>query len=184
LLAALFAFAGLLSFLTRSSRRSRILFGITTVVALLATYLWVVGGGIGGLPVPQGVPSTRSVELPGSCTRQTAARLVEEFFAKWNDRDVAGVARIFSPSVSFHDNVAGHSALLSGQDELRLYLTGRFELDDRFSNVIADIPENPSPTAANPTVSFMRSVGTATYRGNAKLVCVDDLLSDVVMSAE
>jgi hypothetical protein len=26
-------------------------------------------------------------------------------------------------------------------------------------------------------------VGTTTYRGNAKLVCADDLLRDVVMSA-
>jgi hypothetical protein len=123
-------------------------------------------------------------EVPGSCSKETATRLVGDFFMKWNDRDANGAAGLFSLRVSFHDNVGGKQTMLTGRDALRRYLADRFVLEDRFSNVVADIPENPSPTRANPTVSFARSVGATMYRGNAKLVCVDDLLSDVVMSAE
>jgi hypothetical protein len=184
-LAVLFGIAGVLSSWARSARQTWVLFGITTVVASLATYLWVVGGGIGlGGVGPPRVAPTGTPELRGSCTKQTATRLVEDFFVKWNDRDVGGVARLFGSGVSFHDNVAGQQTMFVGQEALRRYLTDRFALDDRFSDVIAAIPENPSPASANPTVSFVRRVGTVTYRGNAKLVCADDVLRDVVMSAE
>lgn len=185
-LAVLFGIAGVLSSWARSARQTWVLFGVTTVVALLATYLWVVGGGIGlgGDGRAPSVAPTGTLELRGSCTKQTATRLVEDFFVKWNDRDVGGVARLFSSGVSFHDNVAGQQMMFVGQEALRRYLTDRFALDDRFSDVIAAIPDNPSPARANPTVSFVRRVGTVTYRGNAKLVCADDVLRDVVMSAE
>jgi hypothetical protein len=129
-------------------------------------------------------PHSQGSEVPGSCSKATAARLVGDFFAKWNDHDVDGVVGLFSASVSFHDNVGGKQAMLTGREALRRYLGERFLLDDRFSNVVTQIPEIPSPARANPTVSFARSVGATTYRGNAKLVCVDDLLRDVVMSAE
>lgn len=167
----------------KSPRRSRILFGIAAVVIALATSLWLVRGGLGGRPAPQESKPIGTPEVPGSCTKQTATRLVEDFFARWNDYDVSGVAGLFSSGVSFHDNVGGKQATLTGHDALRRYLADRFVLGDQFSNVVADIPENPSPARANPTVSFVRSVGAAMYRGNAKLVCADDLLRDVVMSA-
>ena len=47
LLAVLFVIAGVLGSLTRSTRQGWAVFGIAAVVALLATYVWVVGGGVG-----------------------------------------------------------------------------------------------------------------------------------------
>lgn len=164
-------------------RMQWLLLGVLAVIATAAACLWVFAGGLRGGQGPQASP-TGTPAIPGSCTKQTAPRVVEEFFVKWNDRDVGGVTSLFSSDLSFHDNVAGSQAMLLGHEALRRYLADRFLLGDRFSNVAADIPENPSPARANPTVSFLRSVGGTTYRGNAKLVCGDGLLRDVVMSAQ
>jgi hypothetical protein len=128
--------------------------------------------------------SSGTLEVPGSCSKQTAARLVDDFFARWNNRDVVGTAALFSASFSFNDNIANERTTLGDRSALQRYLADRFALGDRFSNIVAQIPDNPSPARANPTVSFMRNVGTTTYRGNAKLVCVDDLLRELVMSVE
>jgi hypothetical protein len=128
--------------------------------------------------------SSGTLEVPGSCSKQTAARLVDDFFARWNNRDAVGTAALFSASLSFNDNIGNERTTLSERSALQRYLADRFALGDRFSNVVAQIPENPAPARANPTVSFMRNVGATTYRGNAKLVCVDDLLRDLVMSVE
>jgi hypothetical protein len=123
-------------------------------------------------------------ELGGSCTKEAARRLVDDFFASWNARDADRVAALFSPGFSFFDNVGGKRSNFSGHDALRRYVAGRFALDDHFSSLAADIPENPSASSANPTVSFVRTASGTTYRGNAKLVCSNNSLIGFVMTAE
>lgn len=134
-------------------------------------------------PGPTLVPQP-TLQLAGSCTKDAASSLVDDFFASWNARDAGHVAALFSPGFSFQDNVGGKSIDLSGHDDLRRYLGERFSVDDRFSSLAISIPEDPSATGANPTVSFMRMAGGVTYRGNAKLVCANNLLIGLVMSAE
>ena len=125
-----------------------------------------------------------SFSIAGSCTKQIAGKLVDDFFAAWNARDASRVAGLFSSDFYLHDSVGGRARDLVGRDELQRYLTERFALGDRFSDLTISIPENPSPSSANPTVSFVRTANGTTYRGNAKLVCVNNMLVDVVMSAE
>jgi nuclear transport factor 2 (NTF2) superfamily protein len=125
-----------------------------------------------------------TVVLGGSCTKQIAAKLVDDFFAAWNARDASRVAGLFSSDLSLHDFVGGRARDLVGREALLRYLPERFALDDRFSDLVKSIPENPSVSSANPTVAFMRTASGTTYRGNAKLVCANNLLIDVVMSAE
>jgi hypothetical protein len=112
------------------------------------------------------------------------AKLVDDFFASWNAREAGRVAALFTAQLEFHDSVGGTARDPASRDDLQRYLTERFALDDRFSGLTISIPENPAPTAANPTVSFVRTAGGTTYRGNAKLVCSGNVLVGVVMSAE
>jgi hypothetical protein len=128
-------------------------------------------------------PSPTSL-VGGSCTKQIAAKLVDDFFAAWNAHDAGRVAALVSPDFSLHDSVGGKTRDLVGRDDLLRYLGERFALEERFSSLQAAIPENPSSQSANPTASFVRTVGGATYRGNAKLVCANNVLIAVVMSAE
>jgi hypothetical protein len=119
-----------------------------------------------------------------SCTKQVATTLVDSFFASWNAGDAARVTGLFGPTFSFNDNVARERTTVSARPELQQYLTTRFALNDRFSSVLADIPEHPSSSGANPTASFVRTTTAATYRGNAKLVCEGNMLVGVVMSVD
>jgi hypothetical protein len=130
-------------------------------------------------------PAPSPTSLVGeSCTKQIAAKLVDDFFGAWNARDASRVAGLFSSDLSLHDFVGGRSRDLVGRDELQRYLAERFTLGDRFSDLAISIPEHPSASSANPTVSFVRTASGTTYRGNAKLVCANNVLVDVVMSAE
>ena len=128
--------------------------------------------------------SSTPAPSPTLSNRATCAKLVDDFFAAWNAREAGRVAGLFTPELEFHDSVGGRSRDLARRDDLQRYLTERFALDDRFSGLTISIPENPAPAAANPTVSFVRTAGGTTYRGNAKLVCAGNVLSGVVMSAE
>ena len=125
-----------------------------------------------------------TLAIGGGCTRQAATTLVDNFFASWNAGDAARVAGLFGPTFSFYDSVASERTTVSARTDLQRYLASRFALNDRFSSILADIPENPRPSGANPTASFVRTTTGATYRGNAKLVCDDNVLVGVVMSAE
>jgi hypothetical protein len=138
-----------------------------------------------GAACTSSIPAPRPTSLVGgSCTKQIAATLVDDFFGAWNARDASRVAGLFSSDLSLHDFVGGRSRDLVGRDELQRYLAERFTLGDRFSDLAISIPEHPSASSANPTASFVRTASGTTYRGNAKLVCANDVLVDVVMSAE
>jgi hypothetical protein len=128
--------------------------------------------------------SSTPAPSPTLTNRAICAKLVDDFFAGWNARDPGRVAQLFTTEPAFHDSVGGRARDLASRDDLQRYLTERFALDDRFSGLTISIPENPSPQAANPTVSFVRTAAGTTYRGNAKLVCSGNVLTGVVMSAE
>lgn len=121
---------------------------------------------------------------PTLSNRLICAKLVDDFFAAWNAHEPGRVAGLFTADIAFHDSVGGTARDLVRRDDLQRYLTERFALDDRFSGLTISIPQNPAPAVANPTVSFVRTAGATTYRGNAKLVCDGDFLTGVVMSAE
>src|SRR6266550_4639593 len=60
----------------------------------------------GCTPVSDSPQQSPSASLTvGSCSKQTATRLVEDFFARWNNHDAAGTAGLFSSTVSFNDNI-------------------------------------------------------------------------------
>jgi hypothetical protein len=128
--------------------------------------------------------SSTPAPSPTLSNRAICAKLVDDFFAGWNAHEPDRVAGLFTADLEFHDGVGGKARDLARRDDLQRYLTERFALDDRFSGLTISIPENPAPYAANPTVSFVRTAGGTTYRGNAKLVCAGNALTGVVMSAE
>ena len=128
--------------------------------------------------------SSTPAPSPTLSSRATCAKLVDDFFAGWNAREAGRVAGLFTVELAFHDSVGGSARDLARRDDLERYLTERFARDDRFSGLTISMPENPAPAVANPTVSFVRTAGGTTYRGNAKLICSGDVLLGVVMSAE
>lgn len=133
---------------------------------------------------------TSTTEIP-KCSSARLTFLVEQFFARYNARDLDGFLGLFnwgSPAAgggfgSYNDN-PGQMQQLSDRLSLSAYLRGRWALDDRFS--IADAgryPEGLTYPNANPTVEFTRSFSGVTQSGNAKLVCNAGLLVGVVMSS-
>ncbi len=151
----------------------------TPVPAKILVVFCLVAACTSSTPAP-----SASLSIGGSCTKQIAGKLVDDFFAAWNARDAGRVAGLVSPDFSLHDSVGGKTRDLVGRDDLLRYLAERFALEERFASLQAAIPENPSSSSANPTASFVRTVGGTTYRGNAKLVCANNVLIAVVMSAE
>jgi hypothetical protein len=117
--------------------------------------------------------------------------LVEQFFARYNARDLDGFLALLnwsSPAAgggfgSYYDN-PGHGQQLLDRASLSAYVRGRWALDDRFSiDNAGPYPEGLTYPNANPTVEFTRSFSGVTQSGNAKLVCNAGLLIGVVMSS-
>ena len=54
ILAVLFGLAGTVSWFARTARERWTVFGIATFIALITTYVWVMGGGLGGPPAIRG----------------------------------------------------------------------------------------------------------------------------------
>lgn len=143
---------------------------------------------------PAGVRSSNSPTSTTEIPRCSSARLtflVEQFFTRYNARDLDGFLALFnwgSPAAgggfgSYHDN-PGQAQQLSDRTSLSAYLRGRWAIDDRFS--IADAgtyPEGLTYPNANPTLEFTRSFSGVTQSGNVKLVCNAGLLVGVVMSS-
>jgi len=135
-------------------------------------------------------PPTSTTEIP-KCSSARLTFLVEQFFARYNARDLDGFLALFNWGApaggggfgSYVDN-PGQPQQLRDRASLSAYLRGRWAIDDRFS--IADAGSYPEGLAfpnANPTVEFMRSFSGVAQSGNAKLVCNSGLLVAVVMSS-
>ena len=143
------------------------------------------------------VTSSSSPSPPAStaeilkCSSDRLVFLVEQFFARYNARDLDGFLGLFnwtSPAggggfSSYFDD-PGQPQQLLDRASLSAYLRGRWAIDDRFS--IADAGSYPEGLAypnANPTVEFTRAFSGVAQSGNAKLVCNAGLLVVVVMSS-
>jgi hypothetical protein len=133
---------------------------------------------------------TSTTEIP-KCSSARLAFTAEQFFARYNARDLDGFLALFnweSPAAgggfgSYYDN-PGQPEQLSDRASLAAYLRRRWALDDRFSiSSVGPYPEGLAYPNANPTVAFTRSFSGATQSGNAKLVCNAGLLVGVVMSS-
>jgi hypothetical protein len=133
---------------------------------------------------------TSTIEIP-KCSSARLTFLVDQFFARYNARDLDGFLALFnweSPAAgggfgSYYDN-PGQERQLSDRTSLATYLGGRWTLDDRFfPSAAGPYPEGLTYPNANPTVQFTRSFSGVTQSGNAKLVCNAGLLVDVVMSS-
>ena len=135
-------------------------------------------------------PPTSTTEIP-RCSSARLTFLVEQFFSRYNARDLDGFLALFNWTApaggggfgSYFDN-PGQPQQLSDRASLSAYLRGRWAIDDRFS--IADAgsyPEGLSYPNANPSVEFGRSFSSVRQSGNVKLVCNSGLLVGVVMSS-
>lgn len=132
---------------------------------------------------------TSTTEIP-QCSSARLTFLVDQFFARYNARDLDGFLALFnwaSPAAGggfggYHDN-PGQVRQPSDRGSLSAYLRERWALDDRLSIVAAHYPEIFTPPTANPTIEFTRTFSGVTQSGNAKLVCNAGLLVDVVMSS-
>jgi hypothetical protein len=131
--------------------------------------------------------STRPACLSG----QRLDFLADQFFVRYNARDMDGFLGLFLFSVpaagggfgSYTDN-PGESRTISDRAGLSDYLRTRWAMDDRFVSWSAGgNPDGLNYPNANPTISFTRSFAGVTHVGNAKLVCNSGLLVDVVMSS-
>ena len=135
-------------------------------------------------------PPTSTTEIP-RCSSARLTFLVEQFFARYNARDLDGFLALFNWAApaggggfgSYFDN-PGQPQQLSDRASLSAYLRGRWAIDDRFSiRAAGSYPEGLSYPNANPTVEFSRSFSTVRQSGNVKLVCNSGLLVAVVMSS-
>ncbi|MEK6226883.1 MAG: hypothetical protein AABM40_11410 [Chloroflexota bacterium] len=141
-------------------------------------------------PSSPGSTPTSTTDIP-KCSSARLTFLVDQFFARYNARDLDGFLALFnweSPAAgggfgSYYDN-PGQGQQLSDRTSLSNYVRGRWTLDDRFSVAnVGPYPEGLAFPNANPTVEFTRSFSGVTQSGNAKLVCNAGLLVDVVMSS-
>jgi hypothetical protein len=155
--------------------------------------VWVVVVLVACAPSAVVTPSsspTSTTEIP-TCSSARLSFLVDQFFARYNARDLDGFLALFnweSPAAgggfgSYYDN-PGQQQQLSDRTSLSNYLRQRWTLDDWFFPAMAGpYPEGLTYPNANPTVQFTRSFSGVTQSGNAKLVCNAGLLIDVVMSS-
>jgi len=137
---------------------------------------------------PAALPSSTTEIV--TCSRARLVFLVEQFFARYNDRDLDGFLALFNWSApaagggfgSYDDN-PGQRHQLIDRASLSDYVRGRWAIGDRFSVVRIDAPEGLAFPNANPIVEFTRSFSGQNQSGNAKFVCNAGLVVGVVMSS-
>jgi hypothetical protein len=136
-------------------------------------------------------PPTATSEIP-TCSRERLPFLVEQFFSRYNARELEGFLALFSWAASaagggfagYYDD-PGQAHQLSDRATLSAYVRERWGLDDRFPSHAAAYPSEGAAGSwlGNPTVEFTRTFSGGSQTGNAKLVCNAGLLVDVVMSS-
>jgi hypothetical protein len=117
--------------------------------------------------------------------------LAEQFFARYNARDLDGFLALFdfdAPATGggFGDYAddPGELRQLKTRESLSEYVRARWAIEDTFvSWQIADVRDGLNFPNANPAIAFTRRAYGATQSGNAKLVCNAGLLVGVVMSS-
>lgn len=140
----------------------------------------------------QSATATPSAPTAPSCVSgRRLDFLTNQFFVKYNARDLDGFLALFHFSVpaagggfgQYYDN-PGPASTMTDRASLTEYVRRRWAMDDRFVSWSAGaMPDGLNYPNANPTVSFTRSVQGVTQDGNVKLVCNAGLLIGVVMSS-
>jgi hypothetical protein len=141
-------------------------------------------------PIPSSTP-TSIAEIP-QCSSARLTFLVEQFFARYNSRDLDGFLGLFnwrSPAAgggfAGYDDNPGQVHQVNDRASLSEYVRARWELDDRFPSHTSAYPAEGAAgyPIGNPTVEFTRTFAGVSQTGNAKLVCNAGLLVTVVMSS-
>jgi hypothetical protein len=136
-------------------------------------------------------PPAATSEIP-TCSRERLTFLVEEFFARYNARDIEGFLALFNWAVpaagggfAGYDDNPGQVHQLNDRASLFEYVRARWALDDRFVSHTSAYPVEGAAgyPLGNPTVEFTRTFMGLSQTGNAKLVCNAGLLVTVVMSS-
>jgi hypothetical protein len=140
--------------------------------------LLLLGCNMGDEPVATSTPQSPD------CSRETVVVLVQSFFETWNSGQVGALRALLGPGFLIDDGIDGRRSRINSDETLATYLAQRGARGDRFEDLRADVPANPSPTSANATIAFRRLAGGTTYKGNAKIVCVANRISTVVMTSE
>jgi hypothetical protein len=141
--------------------------------------------------VTRSSPPAATSEIP-TCSRERLTFLVEQFFYRYNARDLDGFLALFnwaSPAAgggfAGYDDNPDQPHQFNDRGLLSEYVRGRWALDDRFPSHTSAYPSEGSAgyPVGNPTVEFTRTFSGASQTGNAKLVCNAGLLVGVVMSS-
>jgi hypothetical protein len=109
---------------------------------------------------------------------------VQDFFSSWNGGRADALRALFGSSFLIDDGIDGQRNRISSDQTLAAYVSQRSSTGDRFVDLQVSVPATPNPASANATIAFRRQAGGSTYKGNAKIVCVADRISTVVMSSE
>ena len=136
-------------------------------------------------------PPAATTEIP-TCSRERLTFLVEQFFSRYNARDLEGFLNLFNwaaPAAgggfAGYDDNPGQVHQVNDRASLSAYVRARWELDDRFPSHTSAYPAEGAAgyPVGNPTVEFTRMFMGVSQTGNAKLVCNAGLLVTVVMSS-
>ncbi|MBI3538053.1 MAG: hypothetical protein HY070_10915 [Chloroflexi bacterium] len=121
------------------------------------------------------------------CTKNRVEFLIGTFFQAYNSRDKSGVIALFKiddAQFQYYDNIAGRVADIRDRLTFERYLENRFNQLDEFHVTQINMPEQPAPFKANPTVSYTRRSMEGMFQGNIKFVCVSGYIIGFVTTAE
>jgi hypothetical protein len=136
-------------------------------------------------------PPAATSQIP-TCSRERLTFLVEQFFFRYNARDLEAFLALFNWTTASagggfagYDDNPGEQHQLNDRASLSEYLRARWGLDDLFPSHTSAYPAEGAAglPLGNPTVEFTRTFSGASQTGNAKLVCGAGFLIDVVMSS-
>lgn len=127
-----------------------------------------------------------------TCSRERLTFLVEQFFSRYNVRDLEGFLELFNwaaPAAgggfAGYDDNPDQPHQVNDRASLAEYVRARWALDDRFPSHTSAYPAEGAAgyPLGSPTVEFTRTFTGVSQTGNAKLVCNAGLLVTVVMSS-
>jgi hypothetical protein len=134
-----------------------------------------------GAPSTAAAPTTTEVL---ECSHDGVQNLVTAFFRAWNAGRADDVRVLLGSSFVIDDGIAMTRRQIRDDQILAGYIAERHAGGDHFDALRMEIPAKPNPATANATIAFQRSADGIRYSGNAKVVCVGDRISSVVMTSE
>lgn len=133
------------------------------------------------------------LRVPGEtlvdCSNTRLTYLFTEFFESRNHRDAPRFAALWnfrSPSLQYVENLPEVKVDLRTADDIRRHVSGRFDLDERFSitRLRLHADEGAGRRSASPTGDYVRTVSGTRLEGGIKIICSLGLIEAVVHSSE